>query len=263
MASYKETWDVIEASRDQEILKVIVDTVVKTFNIKDERVTDARGLFQLILLGEDYDSLRDVMFYLLKQYGVSKKSLLYEVLCAINNLCLSDEWSKEFISAFKRHPYVQKLRISGNIMDASTDLGHLKVVNLSRCREFAKIASEDNQMLLVENCHSVCTSYAPYFRQDYIVTSLMPNLFGGKHLHSYFELVDDGTKKRKGILDISHGMFFEGTCFQEVFKPEEVSKFPAKELNKRYRKLRKEDKEVPNDCAKVLALALSNIRKRD
>ena len=106
------------------------------------------------------------------------------------------------------------------------------------------------------DCHHAVAKLASNLQEDYITTSEFASLFGGFYYHSYYTL-----KNGDGVVDPSRNIFYSENCYQEVFKPNVLLQYPAKEFYSRYQAYLRQELQEDKGLDAVIALALNQKRK--
>ena len=140
---------------------------------------------------------------------------------------------------------------NGNDFIISTVYGRIGFIRFTDYIEDVDVVNFIKNGSCRRQCHTAAGYFAPAFNDSFIVTSFMPGRFGGEFYHSYIELPDNK------IIDIASNGVFSKEGYYESFKPREIVKYPASQLESRYIELNSKSKD-----AKVLQLALNQVSKK-
>ncbi len=249
--------DRASTEKANQIVAIILGELHKRYGLMDTIGMSPTQFLQILLLDPKYEYLKDELFDLLEYYEVNDRNIIFRMLNLVNQYNLPDDVRATFAQSFKSLPYV--LGYDGK--QVISMYGAMNTIPLYRFQNVGKM--ELSKVFEFRgHCHEVVQIFADCLSDDYIVTGKMPNLFGGAFLHSYYELIDsDNPTNIKGTLDLTGGAFYQGTSFKTMYEPEEIIKYPAKELEKRYDALLKREADVPRQWCPVLALAIDKERK--
>ncbi len=189
------------------------------------------------------EKFRNTVFDLMEKHSLNRRSFLFRLI--------SEIYPPDFLEHLRMLPNCLTLIQEKDHYRIETSFGTLRLYRLTDMISLQNVRYVLQREDMHQKCHAVIEGVAPYFPNDFITTSKLPLLFGGKHYHSYM-VCEDGS----GVMDFSRNTFFEGTCFEDVFKPGVITQYKASELDERFKKLEQDYPELPNGFYKVLQLAL-------
>ena len=266
MQRFREIANATQTKNIQEqnlICRLIIEQIENKYGVRfpkylqnNEKVSYLNLITTLLLIPE-YSKYKNDVIYLLKQCNVDERGLLLHLLGVTNQIKYgyteqqAVEVRNQIINSLSKLPYCEIVSLNRNMLNIDTKYGKIKVYKYDDFVEDKQIKQLMKEVIFCNKCHSVVQFMGKYYMEDYIVTSEIPILFGGSMYHSYF-------KNNDGIIDISGNMFYEGDCFNSVFKPEEILNIKSKDFLKEYRNFLLEEKIIDDGMAPVLALALNN-----
>lgn len=208
-----------------------------------------------LLNGRENNQIKETVIKLLEKYNVNKRGLLLRLT---NDFYGPEFWSENHqIDTFATLPYCIELKKDNHHYQIQTEFGLLDLFRLSDYTNSEEVRYALQREDFHKKCHGVVEMFKEEYKNAFITTSKMKNLFVGDYYHSYFELPN-----HRGVADISCNTFYKGTCFEEVFKPKIVEQYPASELNNRFHDFVKEAPDLENEYYKVLQLVLYSEMKR-
>lgn len=250
-------FDRASADKANQIVAIILGELHKRYGLIDTTGMSPTQFLQVLLMDPQYDYLKDALFDLLEYYEVNDRNIIFRMLNLVNQYNIPDDVRATFAQSFKALPFVLKF-------DGKQVISMYGVMNTIPLYKFRNVGKMELSKVFEfrGHCHEIAQIFADCLSDDYIVTSKIPNLFGGSFLHSYYELRDsDNSSNIKGTLDLTGGTFYEGTSFKTMYEPEEIIKYSARELESRYEELLLREEDVPRQWCPVLALAIDEVKK--
>lgn len=241
---YKET-ETRAAEHDQVICERILRELETIFGIPFVGFMGRGNVSMLLSFFKLEGNLlfRDTAYELMERYGVNKRALLFRLTSEIYP---PDDFDEARILTnclpLIKHP---------NHYELKTSFGTLTLYRLTDRIQVENVKCVLQRQDMHGKCHNVVGAAAPFFKEDLITTCKLPLLFGGEQYHSYITCQDGS-----GIMDFSRNTFFSGSCFEDVFEPEVVVQYRAKELEARFKDFEKDNPELVNGFYPVLQLAL-------
>lgn len=210
--------------------------------------------FMISLLADSSFPYRFLLMKLLEKYHVNERDLLIYLTTSLYSVMPGTNLERKQIVDLLSLPYIESISSEGNHYIVKTKYGTIEMYALEDWLNAHKICFASKRFNGF--CHYAAEVLAPLLPEDYITTSEFTNLFGGVYYHSYYTL------KEGGIVDPARNIFYPGTCFEDVFKPNILLQYPAKELLERYHELQKRmDKTDSAILDPVCALAIDQKRK--
>lgn len=210
--------------------------------------------FMVSLLTDVNFSCRFLLIQLLEKYHVNERDLLLYLTTNLYSLTPGTIEEKNHIATLLSLPYIETISSEKNCYIIRTKYGTIEMQVLEDWLKKHKICFEPKKFNGF--CHYAVESLAPLLPDDYITTSEFSNLFGGIYYHSYYTL------KNGGVIDPARNLFYPGTCFEEIFKPNVLLQYPASELQERYQNyLKTATQKDLNLLDSVCALAMEQKRK--
>lgn len=250
--------------RQELICKKIVETIERKYNISFKRqlyngnILNYLNVITTILLIDDYRKYKKDLINLLNEYKINEKGLLLHLLGVINQIRYgyptkqSLEARERFIRTLSQIPYYDICAANEKMIEVDTKYGKLKVYKYDDFVKNPNIKMIMKNVYLSNYCHSNVEYMRSFYKEENIVTSEIPLLFGGDMYHSYF-------KTFEGIVDITNNMFYDKDCFDNVIKPNELLNIKCTNMMKEYNRLvKKENLKNEENVAPVLVLAINN-----
>ncbi len=210
--------------------------------------------FMISLLIDSSFSHRFLLRELLEKYHVNERDLLLYLTTSLYSVIPGTNNERKQISGLLSLPYIESISSEKNHYVVKTKYGTLEMFALEDWLNTHKICFAPKRFNGF--CHYAVEVLAPQLPDEYITTSEFTNLFGGVYYHSYYTLKDGG------VVDPARNLFYPGTCFEDVFQPNILLQYPAKELITRYQELEKNASKKDLDILDpVCALAIEQKRK--
>lgn len=215
------------------------------FQIKKNSASDT--MIELLLSHFKYKS---ALIILLEKYQVDKRALLLYLTINFTTCFINDALRKKRIHNFLALSDYQKIKVNKGHYLIQTQYGKLEMFDF-----FCWFQKIKGDCWLVKEefsnqCHYAVEKLHSLFLEDNITTSEFKSLFGGIYYHSYFTLKDG-----KGVVDPARNIFYPGTCFETIFKPNVLASYPASEFDRKLLEYQETVEEKDNKLYPVLAIA--------
>jgi len=196
-----------------------------------------------ILLKHPNLDCRKVLINLLKDYGLNVKSILFHFLSLISQNDISDK--DDFINLISKLPYFKKLDYDDTKIKVKTRYGQITLFRYDLLTNNLELINSIKTKRFVNDCHSAVLHLKQHFKDDYIITSEIPWMFGGYIYHSYF-------LTENGVVDIANNAFYLEEEFYRIFNPKEILRIKTSDLDERYLDY------LDSEVVPILSFALHN-----
>lgn len=245
-----------ESIKHTELISGIILTELEKavgFSFGDSKRISPTTFMISLLVRPDFPC-RFLLMELLEKHHVNERDLLLYLTTSLYSVMPGTNLEQKQIIGLLSLPYIENISSKGNHYVVKSKYGTVEMYALEDWLNDHKICFAPKRFNGF--CHYAVEALAPLLPDEYITTSEFTNLFGGVYYHSYYTLKDGG------IVDPARNLFYPGTCFEEVFKPNILLQYPAKEFTTRYQELEKSmDEKDLSILDPVCALAMAQKRK--
>lgn len=217
-----EYWKLYNERKARKLLSFVKEIMGEYISYSESRTPLERVSYLLEHL-KDEAMINTLSFYF-EEYSVDEKGLVLELLQLLSKYPYGFG-TISMMDAYRKFPLIEKISPKMSGFEIKTRSGTIKVYRALEVLESRREILRNYQAIQRDDHFLRMVLLNSGFREDTVISCLMPRMFGGFSYEFYIKLA-----KEKGYLDLRHNCFYPKSEFEEYFEPKILMRRKGKNL---------------------------------